>query len=392
MSVTDLSALLNTARERFAAHFGRPATHAAAAPGRVNLIGEHVDYCDGFVLPIAIERQTVVVGARNGAKHARVVTLGDEGQGTDEDAVLFEVSSHLRPDEPEWSNYIRGVVAGFFDRGHPLEGFDLLIHSNVPLGSGLSSSAALEVATATLLAQMFQVKLGPVDKALLCQWAEHHFPKMPCGIMDQYASACAQEGCALLLDCRSLEARQVPLADEQLAVLIINTNVRHELAGSEYPQRRRQCEEAAKAMGVSALRDATAAQLEDAKALVDPVTWRRARHVVSEIARTQQAADALQRSDWNAFGQLMGASHRSLRDDFEVSCLELDTLVDLLTPQRGVYGARMTGGGFGGCTVSLVQAAAVEQVLEAVLPAYQEKTGIEATAFVTRPGAGARVC
>ncbi len=372
--------------QAFAGRFGRPATHAAAAPGRVNLIGEHTDYNDGFVLPMAIERQTVVVAARREDRTARFASEQLPGQ------VTIDLDAPIRPGEPAWGNYVRGVVAGCLDAGLDPGGFDALIGSSVPTGGGLSSSAALEVATATLLESLAGRTIDPTDKARLCQQADHDFVGVPCGIMDQLISASARPDAAMLIDCRSLECRPVPITDRSVAVLIINSNVAHKLVSGEYAQRRRQCEEAARVLGVSALRDADLDALEAARSRLDAVVYQRARHVIEENARTLDAADRLAAGDWPAFGELMLQSHASLRDRYEVSCPELDLLVELAMAERarGVFGSRMTGGGFGGCTVTLVRDEAARAVADAVTGPYRQRTGIEPASFVTRPAAGAR--
>jgi len=277
-------------------------------------------------------------------------------------------------------------------RGLKPAGFDALIRSTVPLGGGLSSSAALEVATATLLEAVVGTALDPVEKALLCQKAEHEYAGMPCGIMDQFISTLGRPDHLLLLDCRSREFDLVPFTDPAVSVLIINTNVKHELTGSEYPKRRQQCERAAQILGVRSLRDATREQLDAHRAQFEESVFRRARHVIGEITRTTQAAGAIRRGDWPEVGALMYASHASLRDDYEVSCAELDAVVDLahnLGPAHGVIGCRMTGGGFGGCAVALVQTAAVASLMTQLEAGYTQKTGITPTMFVSRPGAGA---
>ncbi|MEX0774329.1 MAG: galactokinase [Phycisphaeraceae bacterium] len=381
---------LRDAVAEFRTRFGRAPAYAAAAPGRVNLIGEHTDYNDGLVLPMAIARYTVIVGARTDDGMARLASL------TQNDEALFAVSPDLRPGEPRWANYVKGVVAGLigdFGRHFPA-GFEAVIASTVPLGGGLSSSAALEVAAATLLEAMSGQTLDPVEKALLAQKAEHEFAGMPCGIMDQFISTMAREGHAMLLDCRSHETRFVPLSDPAVSVLIANTNCKHELTGGEYAQRRAQCEEAARTLGAKALRDVTMKDLAARKEALTPLAYRRAAHVVSEIARTLQAADDMAGGKWESVGQLMYQSHQSLRDDFEVSTPELDTMVDLardLGITGGVWGARMTGGGFGGCTVTLVKTDQAQAVSDHLARQYQQKTGIEPTLFVTRPAGGARV-
>jgi len=380
----------HTAKE-FEKAYGRPPRWMAAAPGRVNVIGEHTDYNDGFVLPMAIERYTVVAAApaAKGAQTIRLRSTAGEG------AAAIDLTQPLKPaPKGAWFNYPLGVIAGFLARGAKPGGADALIHSTVPLGGGLSSSAALEVATATLLEVMTGNKLDPVDKALLCQKAEHEYAGMPCGLMDQFISVMGQQDHLLLLDCRSRQPELVPMSDPAVALLITNTNVKHELTGGQYAQRRAQCEQAARLLGVASLRDATAALLASAGGKLDPVVYRRARHVISEIERTVQAAQAVRAANWPAVGQLMYASHASLRDDYEVSCAELDALVETaqgLGPKGGVIGCRMTGGGFGGCTVALVRAEAVADLSAKVAADYEKRTRIKPSLFVSRPAAGATV-
>ena len=372
--------------DRFERTFGRPATHAAAAPGRVNLIGEHTDYNDGYVLPLAIERKTVIVAARRHDGRARVISTGFEG------AAEFDLGPSLCPGHPSWANYVKGVIAGYLQIGFDPGGFDALLHSAVPAGGGLSSSASIEVATATLVEALCGQAIDPAAKALLCQKAEHDFAGMPCGIMDPFVSVMGQESSVLLIDCRSHETKAVPLDDPKIEVLVINSNVRHELIGGEYARRRAQCESAAKALGVKALRDATLEQLQSAERRLDDAVYRRARHVISENRRTLGTVEALESRDWAAVGRHMFESHASLRDDFEVSTPELDLLVDTAfqrCPGGGVIGSRMTGGGFGGCTVTLVHADRTSEVTEFICNAYRQKTGTETTAFITRPAGGA---
>jgi galactokinase len=271
---------------------------------------------------------------------------------------------------------------------------DVLLHSTVPLGGGLSSSAALEVCTATLIEAVTGKKIDPVEKALLCQKAEHEFAGVPCGIMDQFVSVMGCENHLLLLDCRSRKTEHVPLDDPSVTMLIVNTNVKHDLAGSEYSTRRKQCQMAAKIIGVPSLRDATPGALEQAWGRMDEVIYRRARHVISEIERVIYAAEGVRASNWPTVGQLMYASHDSLRDNYEVSCRELDAIVEIagdIGIKGGVYGCRMTGGGFGGCAVALVKTDAVETISKRIASDYKTKTGIEATIFSSRPAAGATV-
>lgn len=386
-----LSAQIDAVRTRFAELYGSEPQWIAAAPGRVNLIGEHTDYNGGFVFPLAIERYTVVAGAR-----PRTTTSGESVRvhSTLLDETVEFTLSQLERDRRDWTSYVRGVFSGFMDRGMPPGRLDLLVDSKVPLGGGLSSSAALEVATATLLEAVTGRTLDAVDKARLCQKAEHEYAGMPCGIMDQFSSALGAEGRLLLIDCRTETAELVPLDDPSVAVLIINSNVKHELTGSEYADRRSQCEEAARILGVETLRDVTSARLQSQRGALSDLLYCRARHVVGEIERTFQAADALREGDWPRVGELMYASHASLRDDYEVSCPELDALVELaqqVGASGGVIGARMTGGGFGGCIVALVRSGREREIAARIGEGYLRRTGHEASPFVTRPARGAHI-
>ncbi|NXV31783.1 GALK1 Galactokinase, partial [Rissa tridactyla] len=378
--------LLAAARRAHGEAFGGAAVLAAWAPGRVNLIGEHTDYNGGFVLPMALQLGTVLVGSPT--QDGTISILTTSAEADEPHRVQFPAprqGSPLSPGQPRWANYVKGVIQHY--RGGPVPGFTAVIASDIPLGGGLSSSAALEVATYTFLQQLCPDDGDLVAKALACQKAEHMFAGMPCGIMDQFISVMGKEGHALLIDCRSLETILVPLTDTSLAVLITNSNVRHTLTGSEYPTRRRQCEEAAAALGKASLRDATMAELEAARSRLGEEVYRRARHVVGEIARTVQAAQALQDRDYKTFGRLMVESHNSLRDDYEVSCPELDELVAAALEVDGVYGSRMTGGGFGGCTVTLLEAGAAERAQHHI----QEKYSGTATFYLTKPSGGAKI-
>jgi galactokinase len=364
--------------------FGRPPTHAAAAPGRVNLIGEHTDYNGGFVCPLAIERQTVLVGRPIDEPVVRLATTAFEG------VAEVAVGRGMRPGPVGWANYVAGVVSGFLERGVAVGGFEAAIDSTVPRGGGLSSSASLEVAAATLIEAMTGRRLDPVDKALLAQQAEHDFAGVPCGIMDQFISAMGRRGHALLIDCRSNEPTPIPLDDPEVAMLVIDSAAAHELSGGEYAERRRQCETAAKALGVELLRDADVAMLDGLAGEVDETVACRARHVVTEDVRTLDAVAAMRRGDWATVGRRMVESHVSLRNDYAVTTPELDLLVELATAQPGVWGSRMTGGGFGGCTVTLVRAGQAEAAALAVVGRYAKETGVAAPWFVTRPAEGAR--
>ena len=373
----------------FQKKYGRQARWIVAAPGRVNVIGEHTDYNDGFVLPMAIERYAIMA-----ADTAAVPEKFSIYDTQFKESTTIDISVPVTKGQPKWSNYIRGVLAGFQNRGQKIPALDVAFMSTVPLGGGLSSSAALEVCTATLIEAATGREIDPVEKALLCQKAEYEFAGVPCGIMDQFISVMGRENHLLLLDCRSHETQLVPMSDPSVELLIVNTNVKHELSGGEYAQRRAQCETAAKILGVASLRDATADQLEHAKGKMNEVVYRRTRHVIGEIERTVHAAEGIRASNWLSVGSLMYASHASLRDDYEVSCKELDAVVEIagnIGHKGGVYGCRMTGGGFGGCAVALVKADAVDAIAEKIKADYRAKTKIEATIFSSRPAYGAMI-
>ncbi len=305
-----------------------------------------------------------------------------------EEAPISLVNPARHSGHGHWSNYVAGVIAGCAARSLQPNGFNAVIESSVPVGGGLSSSAAIEVATATLVEAITGATIDPVEKALLCQMAEHDFAGVPCGIMDQFASVMCRPEHLMLLDCRSQQIEHIPLSDPGVTVLIINTNVKHELAGGEYAERRAQCESAARKLSVASLRDATQTQLEALRNELTGAEYHRARHAIGEIERTVEAAAAVKAGDWPRVGQLMYASHESLRDDYEVSCLELDLLVDMareLGQPGGIIGSRMTGGGFGGCTVSLVETAKVGPVAEELAKSYRAETGIEPSILTSRP-------
>ena len=387
MTLNELSA--HVAAE-FQKQYGRPPRWIAAAPGRVNVIGEHTDYNDGFVLPMAIEFYTIMAADKR-PDGRNLITFRSTSQP---EAATVDLSAPVKPATPKWGNYPRGVVAGFLARGINPGGLDVLLHSTVPLGSGLSSSAALEVATATLLEAVTGKTIDPVEKALLAQKAEHDFANVPCGIMDQFISALGREGHLLLLDCRTRKTELVPMRDPAVALLIINTNVKHELGSGEYAKRRAECELAAAILGVKSLRDATAEQLDKGKRKMSEVVYRRARHVIGEIERTVHAAEGIRQSNWPTVGQFMYASHAALRDDYEVSCQELDVIVEIagdIGLKGGIYGCRLTGGGFGGCCVALVKAGAVAAISQQIAAEYKARTGIDSTIFSSRPAAGATI-
>jgi galactokinase len=361
------------------------------APGRVNLIGEHTDYNDGFVCPMALDRVTAILAAPRTDGMVRMHSLGTR------QTVEFPIDRVVPKDGPAWALYAKGAAEAIRQRAKITRGFDAVVDSNVPLGGGLSSSASFEVATANAVLFANKQTLPLVDLALACQWAEHNYPGMPCGIMDQFISTMGKKGHALLLDCRDRSTRHVPLDDPDLRVVISNTNVKHELVAGEYAARRHQCELAVafikkNAPAIKSLRDVSLALLEDSRLGMDPVVFRRGKHVITEIKRTTDFADALEKHQYTLCGELMYASHASLRDDYAVSCGELDILVEIARSVPGVYGARMTGGGFGGCIVALCTAAAVTPLTNAIAKEYPVKAkGKQATTFSTVPSAGAVV-
>lgn len=382
-----LRTLADTAAARFTEQFGRPPENSAAAPGRVNVIGEHTDYNGGFVLPMAIDRHVVIAAARSSNKTVRVWS------GLSGETVSFHPGEGGGED-PAWLRYVRGVVELSTEAGLKTGGFDTVVESNLPPGAGLSSSAALEVATATIVEALSGVTLDPFDKARLCQRAEHEYAGVPCGIMDQAVSVMGRCGNLMLLDCRSLEAKHIPVENPALAFLVSNTRVKHDLADGEYALRRRDCESAAHELGVSSLRDAVTGDLERLGSAELAIAKRRARHVIGENARTLDTAAALERGDYAATGALMYASHESLRDDYEVSCAELDIIVEIareIGAAGGVHGCRMTGAGFGGSTISLIDAARAPEIIETIRDRYHKATGIEPEQFVTRPADGGRI-
>lgn len=372
----------------FEKYFGHKPTVISASPGRVNLIGEHTDYNNGFVLPMALNNINVIAVAPSPTgKHRWIGALGDE-------MIEIDPADADKPGEPFWSNYVRGVICMLGRRGIKVPAVDMLIDSNVPRGGGLSSSAAFEVSACTALAALCGAEVSPTERALIGQATEHEFVNVPCGIMDQFISANGKKDHALMLDCKDLSYRLIPMTDPNVSVLVIDSAVKHSLADGGYAARRKNCEDACAVLGVPSLREATLAMLEEKKAELGDLCYRRARHVIGENARVANFAAALQAGDWGAAGIAMRSSHASLRDDFEVSCAEVDTLVslaDTIPSASSVYGARMTGGGFGGCIVALVKSSDVEQVAKEMLEGYRDALGIETTYLVTRPGDGARV-
>ena len=358
------------------------------APGRVNLIGEHTDYNDGFVMPSAIQFHTTVAIA--GRADDRLV-VSSENYGEQIEFSLAELPPVARK---HWSDYVVGVAAKLKERGVRVAGANLLIRGDVPQGAGLSSSASLEVAACRAFLELARENMDGAEVALLCQRAENEFVGARCGIMDQFISVHGQKDHALLLDCRNLEYSQQPLPGN-VRLVICNTMVRHSLAGGEYNLRRQECEAGAryfagKRDGVKALRDVSMKDFRKCAEALPETTRKRCRHVISENGRVIEAADALRQHDLAKFGRLMGESHASLRNDFEVSCRELDVMVELAQQVHGVYGARMTGGGFGGCTVNLVEAERVEEFKARIDAGYERATGRRPEVHVCTASDGVR--
>jgi len=388
MPETQLEVLTANVVAKFEEKFSTEPDIVVAAPGRVNLIGEHIDYNDGFVLPMAIERYTVIA-AKIDTENESTATIYSVDM---KDQVTISLADPIKKDTPHWSNYVAGVVAGMVqDKGFSIPGFQAVTQSNVPIGGGLSSSASLEVAMATAIEAVVGESISLTEKGLVCQKAEHEFVGVPCGIMDQFSSVLCESDHVLLLDCRDQSFQQIPFSNPDIVVLIINSEVKHELSGGEYAERRAQCEDALEKLGAKSYRDVTLQEVQDKKVDFDQVIYNRAHHVVTEIARTVKTAEAMKNNAWHTVGELMYASHASLRDDFEVSCKELDVLVDIASKTDGVIGARMTGGGFGGCIVALVQGNTADSIKDSICNEYQSQTGVKPTAFMTRPARGAHV-
>ncbi len=358
------------------------------APGRVNLIGEHTDYNDGFVLPMAIDRETAVAIAERGDRRLRIWSLNLD------DTRELDLNQIGPGHHGSWIDYVEGIASALAGRGMTLRGADIALKSDVGIGSGLSSSAALEISLGMALVALTDGSIDSLSLALAGQTAEHVHVGIQCGIMDQFTSVHALEHHAILLDCRTLHAKQIPLNLDEHEIVVCDSKVRHALASSEYNQRRRDCQSGVKLLGavlpgIRALRDVTAGELESHRSILPETVFRRCRHVIGENARTLKAAEALSSGDVAGMGRLMSASHRSLREDYQVSCNELDILVESAQAQPGVLGARMTGGGFGGCTVSLVERSNFESFRENISREYLEKTGVAPEIFAVRASPGA---
>jgi galactokinase len=359
------------------------------APGRVNLIGEHTDYNEGFVMPGAIAFDVRVACAAN---HSGQVSLRSLQEN---ETVTFSVDDSAPTPRHDWTDYVRGVQVDLSRLGLAIPGIDLLIDGRVPMNAGLSSSAALEVASALAFLHVAGAALEKIELAKLCQRAENNFVGARCGIMDQFSSVFGRADRAILLDCRSLKTEYVPLP-ENIELVICNTMVKHSIAAGEYNRRRAECEQCvkyfrSKGLNIASLRDLTEQGLQRHKPGLSDVLFRRCRHVVSENARVLRAARAFENHDLQAVGALMYESHASLRDDYQVSCSELNLMVELARAIPAVYGSRMTGGGFGGCTINLVERTEVEKFTSDVAAAYEKSTGIRPEIYLTTlvDGAGA---
>jgi galactokinase len=384
------SDLDDSVRARFRVTFGLDAPRTlSVAPGRVNLIGEHTDYNDGFVLPMAIERGVRMAFAPRHDRRLRLHALAFS------ETVEVDVDSLEPRAVPGWAAYVAGTAWALAQAGAPLRGMDAAFGSDLPIGAGLSSSAALEMASARALCAVSDLPWDPPAMARVGQKAENDFVGVSCGIMDQFASAASREGCALLLDCRSLETRTTSIP-EGARVVVMDTGARRTLAGSAYNDRRASCEAAVAALatvspGIRALRDVDEALLERGRGLMDDTAFRRASHVVPENRRPVEMAAALDAGDLETAGRLMNASHQSLRDLYEVSSVELDLVTDVARRHPACFGARMTGAGFGGCAVALVDAARADAFVAEIRSAYDAKVDLPSAFFACRPAAGARL-
>lgn len=380
--------LQTSTQQLFADQFGYAAAQTFQAPGRVNLIGEHTDYNDGFVLPCAIDYQTVIACAKRDDRLVRVIAADYDNE---QDSFSLDEAIDSHPTQM-WSNYVRGVVKHLQIRNGDFGGVDMVIAGNVPQGAGLSSSASLEVAVGTVFQQLWQLPLDGAEIAVNGQQAENQFVGCNCGIMDQLISALGQKDHAMLLDCRTLGTTPVPMP-EDIAVVIINSNFRRSLVGSEYNTRRQQCEAGARFFDKTSLRDVGLQQFEAMEHELEPLVAKRVRHVLTENARTLEAADALAKGDLARMAVLMAESHASMRDDFEITVPPIDTLVQIIKTILGERGGvRMTGGGFGGCVVALMPLGLVDSVRSAVAQQYEAQSGLKETFYVCKASAGAGQC
>jgi len=379
--------------KKFKAVFGEQPHILAQAPGRVNIIGEHTDYNDGFVLPMAIEHRVNMLASPRADRTIRLFSYDFSEE------VQFALDDIQYDSQHPWSNYSRGVAAIFQQAGYSLQGANLLFSGNVPIGAGLSSSAAVEVATAMALRMLNKLPIADDQIPVLCQRAENEFVQMKCGIMDQFVSTMARRGHLLFLDCRNLEYKLVPFSNSEIQIAILNTKVKRELTQSAYNERRAQCEQGVRilqqwAPHIQALRDVSWTEFQRYRSRMPEVIAKRCEHVISENQRVLEFVQILSIKDfkahhWRKLGMLMRQSHVSLRDLYEVSCWELDVMVELAESVPGVLGARLTGAGFGGCVVALVQRQAVEALSEKIQQEYLNYTGIQPEIYISSAADGA---
>lgn len=403
--------ITNRLELEFINRFGHSPDFIVSAPGRVNLIGEHTDYNDGYVFPVAIDKYIHIIGSKRSDLQVHLHALDMDEEYT------FSMDAPGNSETPAWSNYLKGVAHLLQTQvlnkiGHTLQGMSAVISGNVPIGAGLSSSAALSVASSLAFlgvcglqiaatsintkSDVSVIQLPPTELAALCQRTEHEFAGVNCGIMDPTISLLGKTDHALFLDCRSLEYRHVPLNLEDILLVICNTNVKRELASSEYNKRRAECERGVEIMqqwmpNITSLRDVTLEDFKKYEVELPQITQKRCRYVVEENTRVQTAVNALITKDISTFGTLMNESHAGLRDAYEVSCDELNILTDIAQSIDRVIGARMTGAGFGGCTVNLIYQDAVETLRSRVMKEYMQRTGIEPDIYVCNVGDGARI-
>ncbi len=356
--------------------------HIFRAPGRINLIGEHTDYNQGWVLPAGIDKYCYIAIALSGSSSSTIIA-----KDLDDQFVFTELPE--KKTGVQWANYVLGVVHAFRKRGVVVPSFNAIIHSTVPVGAGMSSSAALESAAAIAFNTLTGNLFSTMELTLIAQEAENHFVGLQCGIMDMFASLHAKKDNAIKLDCRSLSFEQVPLNLANNKILLFDTGIKHDLASSEYNKRRAECEAAAAFMQVASLRDVTPALLHAHQNTMDPLYYKRAKHVVEENERLHAFSEAISVEDWSIAGKLMHASHAGLRDDYAVSCTELDWLVEAVDATGTVWGARMMGGGFGGCTINLVQEEAIEALVERIGNGYEAAFGVRPKYYIANTGDGA---
>lgn len=369
--------------EAFKAQYGQDPTLIVRAPGRVNLIGEHTDYNDGFVLPMAINRAVWIALEPQETTEIHLKSLDFD------DIIAFDLSN-IEKSNPSPEEYVKGVAWALQEHGYTLSGWQGVMAGDVPIGAGLSSSAALELAVARAFASVSSFEWDAPKMAKIARYAENEWVGVACGIMDQMISGAGEKQHALLIDCRSLDLQPVPLPDDT-AIVILDTNTRRGLVGSAYNERRQQCDAASRYFGVSQLRDVSLSQLTAAKDTLDPLIYQRAHHIISENERVLKAVEAMQHNDAAQLGQLMNASHISLRDDYDVSSDALNAIVTCAQSHPACFGARMTGAGFGGCAVALVDDANTDDFVASVTTCYHQETGKDATVYVCQADDGASV-